>query len=707
MIKFNSIRTKILIFLIPILLLAFTTISTLGYKFASNSLSSSNLEIMKEMTKVAASKANDRINGEIDNIEALACTPIMTNKEISIEEKVNFLKKTAEKKGLIEMSVGDKEGNFITTSGKIKNTKTSQSYINSMTGISSITNPYLDPETNKKVVTYSAPIVDSENEVIGMITSTKDCSDFISLVDEIKFLETGSIIIVDSYGNIIVSSDSKMIKENKNITDMKSENEVLDKLNNIGKSMIIATDCGIGKYNYGGKFRYMSYTPIGNTGLSLGITVEEQDLFKALSGLKLVDVIATIIMMVIISSIIIIFLFRVTKKLIIAKNYVDTIANGDFESRLNEKFLKGKDEISEICRSVNNAKESVGNMIKSVRDNAHKVKNESSDLSEISSELSMFTNEISLSIGRVAGSTAKQDNEFKGIMNTLGMFSEKFDIIKSNINSINRRVLIVNDKASSGNKNIEDLNDGIENVNSTFEVFSNSVNQIEEQMMTVNRITDIINGIAEQTDLLALNAAIEAARAGEAGRGFNVVANEIRKLAEQSKDSSHNIYKIINGLMIMTKEIVSDSKEMEKELELQRKIIYDVLSSFSEINILVKEIAPKISNIDTEFANITNSKEDIVKTVDELSDMVEDTSKSIDQITISAIDLSKLGDKVSQKADLLLNESDSLTEEVKQFKVNEEILDNEENNMGNIIDDELDKEETIDECNLEEDKLIS
>ena len=131
------------------------------------------------------------------------------------------------------------------------------------------------------------------------------------------------------------------------------------------------------------------------------------------------------------------------------------------------------------------------------------------------------------------------------------------------------------------------------------------------------------------------------------------------------------------------------------------------MSSFSEINILVKEIAPKISNIDTEFANITNSKEDIVKTVDELSDMVEDTSKSIDQITISAIDLSKLGDKVSQKADLLLNESDSLTEEVKQFKVNEEILDNEENNMGNIIDDELDKEETIDECNLEEDKLIS
>jgi len=736
MIKFNSIRIKILIFLIPILLIAFTILSILGYKFANSSLSNSNLEIMKEMTKVAASKANDRINAEIDNIESLACIPIMTDKNYTIEEKVQYLKPIAEKKGLIEMSIGDVEGNFISTTGNIKNTKTSQSYINSMIGVSSITNPYVDPVTNKKVVTYSAPILDSENKIIGIITSTKDCSDFISLADEIKFLETGSIVIVDSYGNIIVSSDGKIFQDNKNITQMKSGNEILDKLNNIGKNMIVATSCGIGKYNYDGKFKYMSYMPIGNTGLSLGITVEEKDLFKALNGLKSVDFVTTIVMMIIISSIVTIALFKVTKKLIIAKNYVDTMAKGDFESRLNEKLFKGNDEINKICKSVNDAKESVGNMIKSVKDNTNKVKNESSELSEISSELSMFTNEISLSIGRVASSTTKQDNEFKEIMNTLNMFSEKFDIIKSNINSINRRVLIVDDKANSGNRNIEDLNSGIENVNATFKIFSNSVHQIEEQMITVNKIIDIINDISDQTDLLALNAAIEAARAGESGRGFNVVANEIRKLAEQSKESSQNIYMIINGLMNITKGIVVDSRKMEKELELQRKIIYDVLSSFSEINILVKEIAPKISNINTAFVNITESKEEIIKTVDELSDMVENTSKSIDQITISAIDLSKLGEKVSQKSDLLLNESDSLTEQVKQFKVNEEndvgiyldnneILNNEEDNIEidlyreescnyeecNILnimnENKLDNEQIVDESHLEEDKLIS
>jgi methyl-accepting chemotaxis protein len=73
-------------------------------------------------------------------------------------------------------------------------------------------------------------------------------------------------------------------------------------------------------------------------------------------------------------------------------------------------------------------------------------------------------------------------------------------------------------------------------------MFSKSIESMSNDIKTVNEITDLINSIAEQTNLLALNAAIEAARAGESGRGFAVVADEIRKLAEQSKESSHNIY---------------------------------------------------------------------------------------------------------------------------------------------------------------------
>src|SRR5471030_463378 len=124
--------------------------------------------------------------------------------------------------------------------------------------------------------------------------------------------------------------------------------------------MIIGTQSGIGKYTYEGKLKYMTYSPIGNTGLSIGITVEEKDLLNALGSLRLVDTLVTIIMIISISGIIIGFTITIINKLLRAKTYVDSIANGDFYTQIDSKYVKVNDEISEICTSVGQAKVSVG-----------------------------------------------------------------------------------------------------------------------------------------------------------------------------------------------------------------------------------------------------------------------------------------------------------------------------------------------------------
>ena len=121
--------------------------------------------------------------------------------------------------------------------------------------------------------------------------------------------------------------------------------------------------------------------------------------------------------------------------------------------------------------------------------------------------------------------------------------------------------------------------------------------------------------ISEQINLLAFNAAIEAASAGDAGRGFNVIALEVRKLSDKSKESAQNIYKIINRLMNVVNKLVEESKNMDNELEKQKNIIYTASSSFSEIAVLVNEIAPKVSNIDSAFEDISTNKDLIVGTV--------------------------------------------------------------------------------------------
>ena len=300
--KIKSIKVKIIMFLIPMLLIAFTVLSGLGYKFASDSLKESNLNIMAEMTKTAAGRADDQIKSEIKNLEVIASNPIISDESIPLEEKIEILKPALKTIGQVELSISDKDGNSIDTTGNKKKIKTTQSFMKSIKGENSITNPYVDPITNKKVISYSVPIKDSKDNIIGIITSVKDCMDFSSLNKEISFLKTGSALIVDSNGNFIVAEDETLVNENKNITNMTSDKGSLDDLNNIGKSMIIGNKSGIGKYNYEGKVKYMTYSPIGNTGLSIGITVEEKDLLSALNSLAIVDTVVTIIMILLISS---------------------------------------------------------------------------------------------------------------------------------------------------------------------------------------------------------------------------------------------------------------------------------------------------------------------------------------------------------------------------------------------------------------------
>jgi methyl-accepting chemotaxis protein len=188
-------------------------------------------------------------------------------------------------------------------------------------------------------------------------------------------------------------------------------------------------------------------------------------------------------------------------------------------------------------------------------------------------------------------------------------------------------------------------------------------------MKNVHEITNIINGISEQINLLSFNAAIEAASAGEAGRGFNVIALEVKKLSDKSKESAQNISKIINRLMKIIQKLVEESNNMDGELQKQKDAVYNASSSFAEIAVLVSEIAPKVTNINDLFNDISNNKDLIVDTVSELSEEIINTSNSLVQVTDSSVELAIFAEKVSNSSNLLLNKADDLIEKVKLFKI--------------------------------------
>lgn len=121
--KIKSIKVKIILFLIPMLLIAFTALSGLGYKFASNSVKESNLNIMAEMTKTAAGRADDQIKSEIKNLQAIASNPIIADESIPLKDKVEIIKPALEAIGQVGLSISDKDGNSIDATGNVKENK--------------------------------------------------------------------------------------------------------------------------------------------------------------------------------------------------------------------------------------------------------------------------------------------------------------------------------------------------------------------------------------------------------------------------------------------------------------------------------------------------------------------------------------------------------------------------------------------------------
>lgn len=175
--------------------------------------------------------------------------------------------------------------------------------------------------------------------------------------------------------------------------------------------------------------------------------------------------------------------------------------------------------------------------------------------------------------------------------------------------------------------------------------------------------------MANQTNLLALNASIEAARAGEAGRGFAVVAEEIGSLAEQSKDSSISINRLIEGISQETKELIEESNVMKEELRGQMETITRSVAAFSEIIKEVNDIMPMIRTVKESAVVVDTNKNIIIEKIDELSSVSEEISASSEEITASTEEMNGSINNVANAAEELNKMTDDMSQQMNQFTI--------------------------------------
>lgn len=206
----------------------------------------------------------------------------------------------------------------------------------------------------------------------------------------------------------------------------------------------------------------------------------------------------------------------------------------------------------------------------------------------------------------------------------------------------------------------------------TSEITKNVISKVQKFEIQSHNIEDFvntINDIASQTNLLSLNASIEAARAGNAGLGFAVVAEEIRKLADQSMQAVKQIQNIVNELYLQTKDTVDTAKQAESIVDSQTVALDKTVRTFINIDEHVKNLVINLDHVSQGMKKIETAKEGTLEAIESISAVAEQTAAATQEVSTTALTQIDSVEHLRQSAFELANDAMKLEDAIKLFKI--------------------------------------
>ena len=303
------------------------------------------------------------------------------------------------------------------------------------------------------------------------------------------------------------------------------------------------------------------------------------------------------------------------------------IAGGDLRSDLN---VARADEIGDLYKSLNEMQNNLKQMINQISGSAKDVSSAAVDL-----------NSFALHINE--GTTKQTEQSTHAATSVEEMSSTITEIARSSSEALTATTM-AKETAERGARAVQETVQGIHRISAAMERSSVVVRALGENSNEINKIISVIDEIAEQTNLLALNAAIEAARAGEAGRGFAVVADEVRKLAERTTKATKEIAGMIQKIQADTGDAVKSMKEVMVEVKEDVALADETGRSLSEIVSQVEDSTDMVNHIATASEEQSKTVEEIARNVNEVAQVSIETSKDSKETLAAAQKLSNLAE---------------------------------------------------------------
>ena len=419
------------------------------------------------------------------------------------------------------------------------------------------------------------------------------------------------------------------------------------------------------EYSHDNTSKIMVYQTNDLTGWKLAGTIDYDEI-KGEAASTLTTMITIIVITLVLGTIIILFLIRsITRPIQRLKENAKVISTGDLTHSIE---INTTDEIGELGQAFNEMQEGLKTLVRDVEYNAQQVAASAEELNANADQMTSSSEQVSLAIQEVSSSSETQLHGTEESANSLEEVSTGVGRIVDSSTKVSDMVTQMSTQAEVGGKAVSDTLNQMTSIQSSVDDTNLNIASLLERSKEVSTILNAITDISEQTNLLALNAAIEAARAGEHGKGFAVVADEVRKLAEESKTSAGEISSIVHGIQNDVQKAVEKMSQVTANVNDGLDVSYDAIDKFGEILRSSGDIKPQMEEVMAISEQMSAAVQQVTATANDLASIARNNASSSEEVAASTEEQLASMEEISASAKSLSTMAEDLTGKIAEYK---------------------------------------